>query len=131
MATYRLGVSPVTRKLRPARGVGVVGLCWKHDREFGVNVERLVAGLLDEAAFDAYREKEDADAVMGFSWVEFQRYAHRGAVFASPVRNARSRFTGCVSFDVAHGYDDLDVQRVWHVLNSLSFVLGQDGFENA
>lgn len=28
------------------------------------------------------------------------------------------------------GYDALDLQRVWHIFNSLSFVVGEDGFEN-
>lgn len=131
VATYRLGAAPATRKLRPTRGVGVVGLCWEYDQETSVNVEMLTRDLPDKDAFEAFQVREGTDAVMGFTWEEFQRYRHRGAVFASPVRNARSKFVGCVSFDVSRGYDDLDVQRVWHVLNALSVVLGQDGFENA
>jgi hypothetical protein len=130
IATYRLGSAPATRKLRPKRGVGVVGLCWKYDQEISVNVERLKRDLVDESTFEAVRAQRGTDAVMGFTWEDFQRYQHRGAVFASPVRDARSRFIGCVSFDVSHGYDDLDVQAVWHVLNSLSIMLGQDGFES-
>ncbi|MQY05181.1 hypothetical protein [Actinomadura macrotermitis] len=131
ISTYRLGAAPATRKLRPRLGVGVVGLCWKYDQETGVNVEEVARSLVDRDTFESFRDQKGVDAVMGFTWEEFQRYSHRGAVFASPVRNARSRFVGCVSFDVSRGYDDMDVQRVWHVLNSLSFVLGQDGFEDA
>ncbi|MFI6293086.1 hypothetical protein ACIBEJ_15965 [Nonomuraea sp. NPDC050790] len=131
VATYRLGSAPATRKIRPTPGVGVVGLCWKHDQETSFNVEELARRLPDKTAFEAYRRTAGADAVMGFTWEEFQRYSHRGAVFSSPVRNAHAKFTGCVSIDVSHGYDDVDLQRVWHVLNSLGFVLGQDGFENA
>jgi hypothetical protein len=131
ISTYRLGSAPATRKLQPTRGFGVVGLCWKHDREVSVNVEGLTQDLTDEARFIAFRDREGTDAVMGFSWEEFRRYSHRGAVFASPIRNAGSKFVGCVSFDVSHGYDSIDVQRVWHVLNALSFILGQDGFEDA
>jgi hypothetical protein len=69
-------------------------------------------------------------AVMGFSWEEFKRLSHRGAVFASPIRNGRSRFVGCISFDASRGYDSLNTSRMWHELNSLCIVLGQDGFEN-
>lgn len=67
---------------------------------------------------------------MGFSWEEFRRFRHRGAVFASPVRNGRSTFIGCISFDAAHGYTELDQRRMWHELNTLCIVVGQDGFEN-
>jgi selenophosphate synthase len=48
----------------------------------------------------------------------------------APIRNGRSGFAGCVSFDVSHGHDALDEQRIWHILNALSFVVGEDGFEN-
>ncbi|MFI6391778.1 hypothetical protein ACIBHY_38485 [Nonomuraea sp. NPDC050547] len=94
-------------------------------------MEELVRNLTDKAAFEAFKRTAGVDAVMGFTWEEFQRYSHRGAVFSSPVRNAHAKFMGCVSIDVSHGYHDMDAQRVWHVLNSLGFVLGQDGFENA
>ncbi|GAA4239342.1 hypothetical protein GCM10022254_59060 [Actinomadura meridiana] len=130
IATYRLGASPVTRHLRPTMGVGVVGLCWKLDQEVSLNVAALARDLVDEDAFDTFRAREGNDAVMGFCWQDFQRYRHRGAVFASPIRSGRSRFVGCVSFDVSDGHDDLDSQRIWHVLNSLSLVVGEDGFEN-
>ena len=130
VATYRLGASPATRRIRPTLGVGVVGLCWKLDQEVSVDVAGLARDLSDEDAFTSFRTRAGVDAVMGFSWEEFRRYRHRGAVFASPVRNGRSRFVGCVSFDVSHGYDALDLQRVWHILNSLGFVVGEDGFEN-
>ncbi|MEU9842618.1 hypothetical protein AB0C69_25745 [Actinomadura sp. NPDC048032] len=130
VATYRLGASPATRRIHPTPGVGVVGLCWKHDQEVGVDVSALARDLVDEDAFTSFRAREGADAVMGFSWEEFQRYRHRGAVFATPIRNGRARFVGCVSFDVSHGYDSLNAQRIWHILNSLTFVVGEDGFEN-
>ncbi|MFG2249790.1 hypothetical protein [Spirillospora sp. NPDC048823] len=130
VATYRLGASPATRRIRPTPGVGVVGLCWKLDQEVSVDVARLARNLVDEATFSSYRAQEGVDSVMGFGWEEFQRYRHRGAVFATPIRNGRSGFVGCVSFDVSHGHDALDVQRIWHILNSLSFVVGEDGFEN-
>lgn len=130
VATYRLGASPATRRIHPTPGVGVVGQCWKLDQEVSVDVGALARDLVDEDTFTSFRAQKGADAVMGFNWEEFQRYRHRGAVFAAPIRNGRSRFVGCVSFDVSHGYGALNVQRIWHILNSLSFVVGEDGFEN-
>jgi hypothetical protein len=130
MATYRLGSTPLTRPLRPTQGVGVVGVCWKLNQEVGRDVEDLAAGLTDEQTFRSYRQQHGPDSVMGFSWAEFQRFKHRGAIFASPIRNGRSIFIGCVSFDATHGYNQLNSSRIWHELNSLCLLLGQDGFAN-
>jgi hypothetical protein len=41
IATYRLGSTPATRTFYPARGVGVVGLCWKRNEEEAIDVETL------------------------------------------------------------------------------------------
>lgn len=130
LATYRLGATPMTRSIHPTRGLGVVGLCWERDREVGVNVEQLAKLLSTEEEFDDYRRQHGAPSVMRFSWQEFQRFSHRGAVFASPIRNGRAVFVGCLSFDAARGYDELNCHRMWHELNSLCVVLGQDGFQN-
>lgn len=130
IATYRLGSTPVTRYIRPTRGLGVVGLCWQRDREVSMDVKRLAELLPTETEFNDYRQRNGTQSVMGFSWDEFQRFSHRGAVFASPVRNGRSVFVGCVSLDAAHGYDELNCHRMWHELNSLCIVVGQDGFKN-
>jgi hypothetical protein len=130
VATYRLGSSPATRSLHPTRGVGVVGLCWEKDQEVKFDVADLAGRLTDEGSFARQRERHGRASVMGFSWAEFQRFKHRGAVFATPIRNGRARFVGCLSFDVDHGYAHLDDQRLWHALNSLAIVLGQDGFDN-
>lgn len=131
VATYRLGSTPVTRSIRPTRGVGVVGLCWEKDREIGVDVELLTTRLTSEVDFNEFLDRNGPESVMGFSWHEFQRLRHRGAVFASPIRNGRSKFIGCISFDAARGYNELDCHRTWHELNSLCIVLGQDGFQSA
>jgi hypothetical protein len=130
VATYRLGSAPVTLALRPTPGKGVVGLCWQLDREVGVDVEELTKVLDTERKFAEYREQKGRAAVMGFSWEEFQRFRHRGAVFASPIRNGRASFIGCISLDAIDGYRDLSDSRIWHELNSLCLVIGQDGFEN-
>lgn len=130
IATYRLGSTPVTRAIQPTPGYGVVGLCWQQNNEFSMDVEELAARLTDERTFDDYRKRNGPASVMGFNWRDFQRFKHRGAVFATPVRNGRSAFIGCVSLDAAHGYTQLNCPRMWHELNSLCVVLGQDGFQN-
>ncbi|MEV5703867.1 hypothetical protein [Actinoallomurus sp. NPDC052274] len=130
VATYRLGSTPATRAIQPTPGFGVVGQCWRHNSEVNVNVEELSKVLTDEQKFNEYRKRNGEDAVMEFSWRDFQRFKHRGAVFASPVRNGRSNFIGCVSLDAEHGYPELNCPRTWHELNSLCVLLGQDGFQH-
>lgn len=129
VSTYRLGSVPATRSIRPTKGKGVVGLCWQHDREVGYNVTELAAKLPDRQQFESYVATHGPEAVMGFTWGEFQRYSHRGAVFASPIRNGRSKFVGCISFDAERGYSELVSNRLWHELNSLCVILGKEGFE--
>jgi hypothetical protein len=128
ISTYRLGSVPATRSIHPTKGKGVVGLCWQQDREVGYNVTDLVAQLPDQQQFESYVTANRSEAVMGFSWEEFQRYSHRGAVFASPIRNGRSKFVGCVSFDAERGYNELVSNRLWHELNTLCVILGEEGF---
>lgn len=129
ISTYRLGSVPATRHIRPVKGVGVVGLCWQHDREVGYNVADLSVQLSDQQKFESYVASNGLEAVMGFSWDEFHRLRHRGAVFASPIRNGRSKFVGCISFDAERGYNELVSNRLWHELNSLCTILGEEGFE--
>jgi hypothetical protein len=106
-----------------------VGLCWQRDQEVSFDVSDLAVDLSDQQKFEAYRSSKGADSVMGFTWPEFQRYRHRGAVFASPVRNGRNQFVGCVSFDAERGYAELNSGRVWHILNSLCVLMSREGYE--
>lgn len=130
VATYRLGMTPATRPFAPRRGVGVVGLCWQRNGEVSVDVEQLALHLRDKSDFATYRVTHGADAVMGLSWPEFVDVRHRGAVFAAPIRNGRHAFVGCVSVDAGRGYTSLDNNDLWHQLNSLCVILGQDGFRS-
>lgn len=66
---------------------------------------------------------------MNLSWNDFDRFRHRGAVFASPIRNGRNRFIGCISVDVSHGYHELDGEELWAQMSLLALVIGQSGFE--
>lgn len=129
VATYRLGSTPTTRSFAPTKGVGVVGLCWKRNEEVSFDVQKLASRLTDREKFDTYRADEGADAVMGFTWSEFQRVSHRGAVFASPIRGRSGEFIGCISVDARCGHDAMNVDDFWHEVNSLCSRLGHDDFD--
>jgi len=66
---------------------------------------------------------------MNLAWPDFLRVRHRGAVFASPVRDGRGEFVGCVSVDTSRGFTALHCDELWHELNSLCVLLGNDGLE--
>jgi hypothetical protein len=125
-----LGTAPAARPFTPARGAGVVGLCWQSNREVSVDVGTLAVELTDEATFNTFRVANGDDAVMGLSWRQFADVRHRGAIFASPVRNGNHAFIGCVSVDASSGYKSLNTTELWTQINSLCGVLGHDGLNN-
>ncbi|WP_329382653.1 hypothetical protein [Streptomyces sp. NBC_01716] len=129
VATYRLGSTPTTRSFAPIRGVGVVGLCWKRNGEVSYDVQKMAGQLTNQQEFETRRDTAGPDAVMGFSWAGFQRVSHRGAVFASPIRNRNGDFIGCISVDARHGHDAMNVDGFWHEVNSLCSRLDHEDFE--
>lgn len=129
-ATYRLGTTPVVRPFSPPWGVGVVGLCWKGNQEVGIDVAKLSRAVPDLPSYRQYVVDHGGDAVMNLSWSEFNNVKHRGAVFASPIRNGRNKFIGCISFDASHGFDDLDSEELRQHMGLLCVVLGQAGIES-
>lgn len=131
VSTYRLGTTPGLRSFRPAIGEGVVGLCWRFDREYSVDVEKLSDYLENEIQFREHREANGSDSVMNLSWRQFEEVRHRGAVFASPVRNGRNKFVGCVSVDASRGFTSLDTDEPWSELNSVCLRIRQVGFDGA
>ncbi|MEU5566161.1 hypothetical protein [Micromonospora musae] len=130
VATYRLGSTPTTRAFAPPKGVGVVGLCWERNEEVHIDVAAIAARCTTEDAYEAFRSTEGEAAMMRFTWKEFQRLKHRGAVFASPIRNGHGKFLGCVSVDASHGFATLDTSLFWRELNQLCALIGQDGFRS-
>lgn len=131
ISTYRLGTIPGLRAFRPVIGEGVVGLCWKFDREYSLDVEALSHAVDSERKFYEYREENGPDSVMNLSWRQFEEVRHRGAVFASPVRNGRNQFIGCVSVDASRGFTSLDSDELWSELNSVCLRIRQAGFGGA
>jgi hypothetical protein len=130
VATYRVGTNPMNRPFSPPRGIGVVGLCWKHDQEVGVDVEHLASSLTTKQQFAQYRQEHGGDAVMNLTWEQFGRLKHRGAVFAFPIRNGRNSFIGCLSVDASRGFATLNRQALKDQMSLLSIVIGQAGFES-
>ncbi|MYW05390.1 hypothetical protein [Streptomyces sp. SID3343] len=130
VAAYRLGNVQPTRSFAPPKGVGVVGLCWKENAEQKKNVERLAVRLATAGDFESHRNAHGEDAVMGLSWLDFTRVRHRGAVFATPIRNRAGNFVGCISVDARTGYDVLAVPEFWQEINSLSQTLGKRSLQN-
>ena len=120
----------MNRPFSPPKGVGVVGLCWKHNHEIAVDVERLAKQLPDRPAFEAYRSNNGPDSVMNFTWDDFSRVKHRGAVFAFPIRNGRGAFVGCLSVDAGHGFEALDQPELRDQMSLLTIVIGQAGLEH-
>lgn len=105
-------------------------LSWKSNQEVARDVTDLVARLPTADEFERYRAANGADAVMGFTWSEFCRVRHRGAVFASPVRNGLGEFVECVSLDASAGFPALDTTDVWHEINALCLALGDEGMHD-
>ncbi|MEU4445026.1 hypothetical protein AB0K14_02005 [Actinosynnema sp. NPDC050801] len=129
VATYRMASYPTTRSFSPRKGVGVVGLCWLYDREVDFDVEPLAARLTDEATFDSFVSQHGPASVMNLTWKTFEVVKHRGAVFATPIRNGRNRFVGCISVDASHGYDVLLRRDLLEEMSNLGMAIGREDFE--
>ncbi|MCE7008590.1 hypothetical protein LWC34_38125 [Kibdelosporangium philippinense] len=130
VATYRLGTTPTNRPFSPPKGVGVVGLCWKRDEEVEVDVAALAESLKTQQEYDEYARTNGGDAVMNLSWPEFSRIKHRGAIFAMPIRNGRSKFIGCVSVDASRGYPQLAGQQLLGEMGTVCITVAEAGFES-
>jgi hypothetical protein len=97
--TVRLGSLPALRQISFYKGKGVVGKCWQLNDEVIVDNNARYRHVQSEADWLALNPA-DRD---GFSYQEFVRVRDRGAILASPVRDHRQRFIGCVSLDVKTG----------------------------
>jgi hypothetical protein len=129
VATYRMATSPLNRAFTPTRGVGAVGLCWSKDHEYQFDVGPLVERLRDEETFDRYAAEHGGEAVMNLSWVEFEKVKHRTALFATPVRNGRNKFVGCISVDASRGFEVLHCRELIEEMSNLGLAIGREEFE--
>ena len=94
-----------------------------------MDVTPLADQLDTQKKFDDYRRVNGGDSVLGLSWRQFNDVKHRKAVFATPVRNRRGRFVGCVSVDTEHGYDVLNGWDLVEVISELAQAIGREEFE--
>jgi hypothetical protein len=129
VASYRMSTSPLNRAFSPSRGVGVVGLCWANNRETAFDVEPLVELLATEESFTRYVDQHGTEAVMNLRWSEFANFRHRTAIFASPIRNGRNRFVGCISVDASRGFPTLDRRELKEEVANLALAVGREEFE--
>ncbi|MGM1064612.1 hypothetical protein [Saccharothrix sp. Mg75] len=129
VATYRMSSYPATRKFHPTRGVGAVGLCWQLDREIEFDVAPLVAQLTDREKFDEHVARFGAASVMNLSWKTFQEVKHRTALFATPIRNGRNKFIGCISVDASRGHGVLHRRELLEEMSNLGIAIGRENFE--
>ncbi|MBF6330627.1 hypothetical protein [Nocardia transvalensis] len=129
VAIYRLGGNIVLRKFEPRRGQGVVGMCWDRNAEADFDVESLASRAKTKAVFEAVRAAEGDTAVMGLTWDEFLQVRHRGAVFASPIRDCNHNFRGCLSLDAKSDYAALASSAVPELLNELASRMQAHGFD--
>lgn len=129
VATYRMSTHPNNRTFSPVKGVGVVGLCWLHNQEVDRNVSDLAAKVTNEAQYNAHIGVHGLDSVMGLKWLDFERVKHRGAVLATPIRNGRGRFVGCISVDASRGYAVLMKRELMEEITNLALAVGREDFE--
>jgi hypothetical protein len=97
--TVRLGSLPALRQISFYKGKGVVGRCWQLNDEVIVD---------NDSRYGNVRSEEDwlrlpATERDSFSYQEFIRVRDRGAILASPIRDQRQKFIGCVSVDLRSG----------------------------
>jgi hypothetical protein len=129
IASYRMGTYPANRPFLPVKGVGVVGMCWLSNKEISMDATELAGKLTDQAAYETYVAAHGANAVMGLSWREFANVKHRTALFATPIRNGRNTFVGCISVDASRGFDLLDKRELMEAIGNLALTIGLEDFE--
>ncbi|WP_086663334.1 hypothetical protein [Lentzea kentuckyensis] len=129
VSTYRMSVHPANRGFSPKKGVGVIGLCWQHNKEVFFNAAPLIEKLQTEQDFDEHVEEHGAASVMNLKWNKFREFSHRTALLATPIRNGRSRFIGCVSVDASRGFEVLNCHPLIEEMTELGLAIGRENFE--
>jgi hypothetical protein len=128
-ASYRMSTYPLNRMFSPQRGVGVVGMCWEKNHDVAFDVSPLSAELTTEAAFTEYVAEHGSASVMNLDWPQFLSFRHRTAIFASPIRNGRNRFVGCISVDASRGFAVLNRRALKEEIANLALAVGREEFE--
>ncbi len=125
---FRLGHHPQVLEFEPLKGEGVVGLCWQDNAPKHYDITALAQVITDRTAFDGHVQAHGPASVMNLSWDQFEKVKHRGAVFATPIRDRRGKFVGCVSGDVSRGYPQLR-SDVPPILDEVAAILTPEEFD--
>lgn len=123
--TVRLGSLPALRQISFVKGKGIVGKCWVLNDEVVSDNESRYRDIFSEGDW----LKLEASERDGFSYQEFVRVKDRGAILASPIRNHKRQFIGCVSVDVKTGIQFLEDEFVRGRVQQLCIGLGGSYFE--
>lgn len=129
VSTYRMSTHPLNRAFTPKKGIGVVGQCWQFNKEVFFDAGPLIATLKTEKEFDEFVRSHGATAVMSLTWKDFREFNHRSALLATPIRNGRNRFIGCISVDASRGYEVLHCRELIEEMTELGLAIGQENFE--
>jgi hypothetical protein len=123
--TVRLGSLPALRPVRFYRGKGVVGTSWLRNDEVIVDNESRYSQVDSEAEWNklSYQQRD------GLNYREFTLVRDRGAILASPIRDSKGRFIGCVSVDIRHGSELLHDESLRNEIQQLCIGLGGTYFE--
>ena len=123
--TVRLGSLPALRPVRFYRGKGVVGTSWlQNDEVIDDNYSRY-RQIASEAEWNSlsYQRRD------GLNYREFLLVRDRGAILASPIRDSKGRFIGCVSVDMRRGARLLHDEIIRSEIQQLCIGLGGTLFE--
>lgn len=129
VSTYRMSAYPANRRFTPKKGVGVVGLCWQYNKEAFFDAAPLIAILRTEHEFDEHVKQHGTVSVMNLTWAEFREFSHRTALLATPIRDGRNRFIGCVSVDASRGFEVLNCRAMVEEMTELGLAIGRENFE--
>jgi hypothetical protein len=86
------------------RGKGVIGACWEHGIDVGIDLNEYFASV-EESTAEEWSALSDEERLR-MTYEEFQRTRHYGVVVATPVLDRAGRVIGVVSADSLDGPPD-------------------------
>jgi hypothetical protein len=123
--TVRLGSLPALRPVRFYKGKGVVGTSWLRNDEVIVDNESRYGQIDSEDEWNRLNHQQRD----GLSYQEFTLVRDRSAILASPIRDSKGGFIGCVSVDIRQGADLLRDEVLRNQIQQLCIGLGGAYFE--
>lgn len=106
LSRERFSPSPQASNIRWSKGKGVIGQCWRDEREKIINTEDHDKHWTDrtQTEWDNWTGP-GFDTRMGLSWAEFQKITGKyGTVVAVPIKDGNEKVIGVVAVDGPPGY---------------------------